>query len=554
LDGRLHSLDKLNAKDDKGRLVPLTQGGIKTIPSGLFPKNLPKFEPSESPTSSTVALESETPTHSIDEPSEEVEPEQSLNTITQDFQTLEVSPFMATTTLTTSTTTAPTHPLFPTTGSSSSAPNPVDPNDIMEQLRRALRQTPSSGGGGGGGGSGGGGGGGPAPAAQNPIAPAAAGDLKTVGQMPAIFDGDRVKADKFIEELKAYYRVNRDVAGFNSPIRKVALALTLMQGPQVRAWTRDVGDWIDGLGDQHNIPAVWDTFVTEFGLQFQDSQKAERAQTKLDALKMKWPDIDQYISDFDDLAREAGYGQDDGSLMRKFLSGLPKNVVQEVTRPPIATDYAATKRKAIEAITSQQLYEAITGARPQQQQQQTFRPSFQSRGNWNPWNNRRNPTFGGFNRQPDQQPRGNQPNRGQFNSSNAPRSYNSQPVPMDLDRTRAPYRGNRGNSQRANATQFGGQRQGQQGQRNNYGTNNNNRFECGRQGHFARDCPQRLAKQANLIDFEFPDNAPETVLPSDSVSNISSITDLSAHIRSLSGEDKKSLLSQLADPSDFTQA
>jgi len=65
-----------------------------------------------------------------------------------------------------------------------------------------------------------------------------------------------------------------------------------MQGPQVRAWTRDVGDWIDGLGDQHNIPAVWDTFVTEFGLQFQDSQRAERAQTKLDALKMKWPDID----------------------------------------------------------------------------------------------------------------------------------------------------------------------------------------------------------------------------------------------------------------------
>jgi len=238
-----------------------------------------------------------------------------------------------------------------------------------------------------------------------------------------------------------------------------------MQGPQVRAWTRDVGDWINGLNNQQNIPAVWDTFMTEFSLQFQDSQKAEQAQTKLDTLKMKWPDIDQYISDFDDLAREAGYGQDNGSLMRKFLTGLPKSVIQEVTQPPIMADYAATKQKAIEAVTLQQLYEAITGAKPQQQQQQqTFQSNFPPRGNWNPWNNRRNPTFGGFNRQPDQQPRGNQQNRGQFNSSNAPRSYNSQPVPMDLDRTRAPYQGNRGNPQRTNAMQFGGQRQGQPGQ------------------------------------------------------------------------------------------
>jgi len=300
---------------------------------------------------------------------------------------------------------------------------------------------------------------------------------------------------------------------------------------------------------------VWDTFVTEFSLQFQDSQKAERAQTKLMGLKMKWPDVDQYISDFNDLAREAGYGADDGSLTRMFLTGLPKSVVQEVARPPIATTYAATKRKAIEAVTSQQLYEAIMGARPQQQQQQqTFRPNFPSCGNWNSFNTRRNPGFGGFNRQPDQQQfRGNNQNRGQFNSSTAPRSYNNQPVPMDLDRTRAPYRGNRGNPQRTNATQFGGQRQGQPGQRTNFGMNTNVCFECGRPGHFARDCAQRLAKQANLIDFEPTNDVTESVLPSDSMSNISSITDLSAHIRSMSDDDKKSLLSQLSDPSDFTQ-
>jgi len=234
LDGKLASLSKLNEKDDKGRLLPLTAGGIKTIPSGLFPKNTPNFEPGEpfapltTPTTTTFpAIE-----QIEDEPSKEPEPEQSLITITEGFQTLEVSPLMATTTLST-TTTAPSHPVFTSTTGIDSTPDATDPIDVMELLRRALRQDPPSGGSGGAGGAGGAGGGAGGLAAQNPVPPAAAGDLKTVGQLPAIFDGDRLKADKFIEELKAYYRVNRDVAGFNSPIRKVALALTLMQGPQV---------------------------------------------------------------------------------------------------------------------------------------------------------------------------------------------------------------------------------------------------------------------------------------------------------------------------------
>jgi len=120
---------------------------------------------------------------------------------------------------------------------------------------------------------------------------------------------------------------------------------------------------------------------------------------------------------------------------------------------------------------------------------------------------------------------------------------------MDLDHAHAPYQGNRGN-QRANATQFRGQRQGQQ---NNHRTNNNNCFKCGHPGHFTCNCPQQLAKQANLINFKFPNNVTESVLPSDLMSNISSITDLSMHIHSMSNDNKKSLLSQLSNPSDFTQ-
>ena len=44
-----------------------------------------------------------------------------------------------------------------------------------------------------------------------------AGDTRTAGALPQIFDGSRDKADDFIEEVKDYLRLNESVPGFNSP-------------------------------------------------------------------------------------------------------------------------------------------------------------------------------------------------------------------------------------------------------------------------------------------------------------------------------------------------
>ena len=78
------------------------------------------------------------------------------------------------------------------------------------------------------------------------VIPAAA-DIKAMGNLPHEFTGDRTKADDFIEEVKVYFCVNEDVAGFNSPIKKVAFTLTLIKGDEVAGWVRDMGIWIDGL-------------------------------------------------------------------------------------------------------------------------------------------------------------------------------------------------------------------------------------------------------------------------------------------------------------------
>ena len=48
-----------------------------------------------------------------------------------------------------------------------------------------------------------------------------------------IFKGERDKADAFMNELLGYLLLNTNVPGFESPIRQVALALTLIKGPHM---------------------------------------------------------------------------------------------------------------------------------------------------------------------------------------------------------------------------------------------------------------------------------------------------------------------------------
>ena len=77
-------------------------------------------------------------------------------------------------------------------------------------------------------------GGGQPPAAQQPIPPAP--DVKAMGSLPQIFNGDQSKADDFIEEVKGYFCLNTDVPGYNSPYKKVAFALTLIKGDEPAQW------------------------------------------------------------------------------------------------------------------------------------------------------------------------------------------------------------------------------------------------------------------------------------------------------------------------------
>jgi len=235
---------------------------------------------------------------------------------------------------------------------------------ITSVINKALRRNPGSGPGrpgGPGGPRGPGGPGGPGIQGVNPLAvvPQAA-DVRLMGSLPAVFSGNRAEAEHFINGIQAYIRLNREVPGFNSPMKKIALVLTLMQGDKVADWANDIGQALDELNPTtDNILALWTTFLEEFREQYLNTQAADRARTELETLTMKIPYINEYISKFEDLCRKSNYMTGNSEVTYMFLKGLPKSLLEDVLKAPQAVDYPALKERTIQATRTQQLLQNI---------------------------------------------------------------------------------------------------------------------------------------------------------------------------------------------------
>ncbi len=219
------------------------------------------------------------------------------------------------------------------------------------------------GGGGGGREEGGGSRGQPAPIPLQQLVPVPlAADIWVVGMLPHIFRGERDKVDTFINKLLGYLLLNTNVPRFKLPIWQVALTLTLIKGPHIDWWVWDMTTWLwnlDPIND--NIPQVWEHFTATFEEQFMDSMKTQHSRQRLKKLQFKFPDIDQYITDFKDLANLSGYTVGNDETINLFLKGFKHawDILGGILTLPIPVTYYAIKYRAISVTKLWQLINVI---------------------------------------------------------------------------------------------------------------------------------------------------------------------------------------------------
>ena len=96
----------------------------------------------------------------------------------------------------------------------------------------------------------------------------------------------------------------------------------------------------------HNIPVVWEEFKQAFKDKFMDSTRKLQARNQLEQLKFKYPKIDKYIANFEDLIVYAGYNLASKKVINLFLKGFSKsrNLLDKVFTPPVPMAYGAMKR------------------------------------------------------------------------------------------------------------------------------------------------------------------------------------------------------------------
>ena len=213
-------------------------------------------------------------------------------------------------------------------------------DDPPEPDRRDTGKCKEGGSGGGGGGDdpddiggGGGGGGGPNPAGNANAADQGALSDKMIGKEPEIFTGDRDKVEEFMTSWSVYQGINKQTRVMNNPMARTMLFFGYLRGPKMHLWIKKISARLD-----HHLRTrgrdtdewIWETMINDFAQNFQDIMSRERAKKKLFELKMERGELDEYTSQFQQLAELARYHKQTGMICQKYFQGLPQGLQESM--------------------------------------------------------------------------------------------------------------------------------------------------------------------------------------------------------------------------------
>ncbi|KAI0257919.1 hypothetical protein BC834DRAFT_976256 [Gloeopeniophorella convolvens] len=180
-------------------------------------------------------------------------------------------------------------------------------------------------------------------AAQQPPPPPPAGRQGRLdGDTPTKFDGASKHYKEFTRKFDNWCFLNDGHDAMVNPIRKVALMLNLMEGPIINQRVQDEQEWLRQVKDQTiSIADVWKTFRDDADAHFTDHEAARKAKKLLETFEMIRRDsrkgtegetIEEYIGRFRTTVSNAGEDINRDEVLKWFLKGLPCSLVLSTAR------------------------------------------------------------------------------------------------------------------------------------------------------------------------------------------------------------------------------
>ena len=138
-----------------------------------------------------------------------------------------------------------------------------------------------------------------------------------IGKEPEIFTGDRDKVEEFMTSWSVYQGINKQTRVMNNLMSRTMLFFGYLRGPKMHLWIKKISTQLDHhlrAGGRDMDEWIWETMINDFAQNFQDIMSQERAEKKLFELKMEQGELDEYTSQFQQLAELAGYHELTGMI------------------------------------------------------------------------------------------------------------------------------------------------------------------------------------------------------------------------------------------------
>jgi hypothetical protein len=178
------------------------------------------------------------------------------------------------------------------------------------------------------------------------------GNGKLGGNPPKEFNGERSKANAFMNQFNLYRLSNYDAEQMVVPMKRATLLLGFIKGSLVDDWVKRWTQWaINQFSIDHRPPTdeyYWTEISNGFQIAFQDTGARERAEKELHMLRWDPESVDTFLARFESLAEAADFKLDANPTKSILAKKLPFSMVDhlyKVVRPGTYPEYCEAIRQ-----------------------------------------------------------------------------------------------------------------------------------------------------------------------------------------------------------------